>query len=189
MGAGPGTLKLAGSIGTLLVCGASGLVVASNTKPADAPLKPPVDPNASLGQLVAQSAAQPPSVAIPTTPVCEPANAGIYSQGGANNGAGAANVMPDAAVTQVLQQYRQAKTAQERQQVLKQAVQTLSAADRQQLTAVLQQAAKKPQSGKGSLPGCLGTSSGSSTGSDPSIMPSTVDAPASATPVTVSAVS
>jgi hypothetical protein len=188
MGAGPGTLKVAGTIGTLLACGASGLVVASNTKPADAPFKPPVDPNAALGQLASQSGPQPPSVVIPTTPVCEPANAGVYTQGG---GATATAVTPDAAVAQVLQQYRQSTTAAARQQVLKQAMQTLNAADRQQLTAILQQAAKKApaSTNKGKTPGCLGTAGGSSTTSDPGIMPSTVDAPASVTPVTVSAVS
>jgi hypothetical protein len=188
MGAGPGTLKVVGTIGTLLACGASGLVVASNTKPSDAPLKPPVDPNARVGQLVSQSGPQPPSVVIPTTPVCEPVNTGVYAQGG---GAATTTVTPDAAVAEVLQQYRQATTAQARQQVLKQAMQTLSAADRQQITAILQQAAKKAptSTSKGAMPGCLGTESGTSPASDPGIMPSTVDAPASVTPVTVSAVS
>jgi hypothetical protein len=74
MAVGPGKLKLAGGIGGVLVCCASGVVVASNPKPGDAPLRPPVDPSAPLSrQVVTPSAA--PSLVIPQSTACDPAGA------------------------------------------------------------------------------------------------------------------
>jgi len=177
MHAGPSTLKLAGGLGGLVACGVSGLVVATNTRPVAAPLHPPADPHAPLASPVSSAAAQAGALSVPVTPVCQ------------GPGMRGATTTTDAAVRQVLASLRQATAGQQRRQILQQAMQQLTADERQQLTAALQ--ASRAASG-----GTVGRSAASCRGgviqpvtSQPGIVPSVVDAPPSTAPVTVSAVS
>jgi len=180
MKAGPRSLKIAGGLGTLVMCGTSGLVVAGSTKPASAPLHPPVDPSAPLAATATTSGGSGGSLTIPITPTCTAPSASGVAQN--------PSAKLDPAVTQVLLQLRQATTRPARQQVLQQAMQQLTADQRLQLTAVL---ARGKGAGEGTAGGagwCAGAGQPAPS-SEPDIAPSVVDASPSTAPVTVSAVS
>ena len=184
MAVGPTTLRLAGAAGTLVVCGASGLAVAVDTKPASAPLKPPVAgalPSAAPTGAGAQTDATG-GLVIPAGSTC--------AQSGKPSRAGARPPVPPvpAGLQTVVQQYVQAKTQQERQQVLA----TLTPDERMQLTAYLQQVAQARQGAKGGGSGlglsCLGGSSQQQGGS-PAVIGPDVVAGDPGEPISVSAVS
>jgi hypothetical protein len=180
MRAGPTTLKLAGAAGTLVVCGASGLAVAVDTKPPSAPLKPPVTgaSTATAGSSpVAQTNASG-GLVIPAGSTC----------GQAAQAAGGARATPPpvpAGLQTVARQYAQAKTQQQRQQVLS----GLTPDQRMQLTAYLQQVAQSRQGGKTGGLGlsCLGGSTAG--GSEGAQINADVVAGQSGAPISVSAVS
>ena len=184
MGVGPRTLKLAGAAGTFVVCGASGLAVAIDTKPAAAPLKPPV---------AGATAASPPAQTDSSGGLVIPA-AGTCAQPAATARPGAKATPPPvpAGLQTAVQQYAQAKTQQERQQVLT----GLTPDERMQLTAYLQQVAQARQGGKGGGGAglglsCLGGSSqgGSQDGSGAPQISANVVAGEPGAPISVSAVS
>lgn len=186
MGVGPRTLKLAGAAGTLVVCGASGLAVAIDTKPASAPLKPPV---AGASTPAASPDAQTDSNGGLVIPA-----AGTCAQPAAPARSGARTTPPPvpAELQTAFQQYAQAKTQQQRQQVLA----GLTPDQRMQLTAYLQQVAQARQGGKsgggtGLGLSCLGGSSqgGSQDGSGAPQISANVVAGEPGAPISVSAVS
>ena len=191
MRAGPRSLKIAGGLGTLVMCGTSGLVVASNSKPSAAPLHPPVDPSAPLAATAGTSFGSTGSLTIPITPTCT-GSSGTTGANGGSAGGSAAQGRPaklDPATAQVLFQLRQATTRQARQQVLQQAMQQLTADQRLQLTAVL--AARGQGAGRGLIggAGCRPADGQPTPPAEADIAPSVVDAAPSTAPVTVSAVS
>jgi hypothetical protein len=191
MRAGPRSLKIVGGLGTLVMCGTSGLVVASNSKPPAAPLHPPVDPSAPFAATGGTSLASAGSLTIPITPTCA-RSSGTSAASGGSAGGGAAQGHPaklDPAIAQVLLRLRQATTGQARQQVLQQAMQQLSADQRLQLSAVL--AARGQSAGSGTVggAGCRAAAGQPTPAPAADIAPSVVDAAPSTAPVSVSAVS
>ena len=181
MRAGTTTLRLVGAAGTLVVCGASGLAVAIDTKPASAPLKPPVSGGST--------AAPPATAQTDSSGLVIPAG-GTCAQPAQTTGGGAKTPPPvPAGLQPVVQQYTQAKTQQQKQQVLS----SLTPDQRMQITAYLQQVAQARQGGKtggGSQLGlsCLGRPS-SQSGSDGAQINANVVAGQSSAPISVSVVS
>lgn len=177
---GATTLKVAGAAGSLCVCGVSALVVAADTRPSSAPLRPPV-----AGGSAAGATPQPvdgTALVIPATGTCAaPATTGPRP-----------TVPPvPTAIKDAVAQLRAARTAAARQTVLS----ALSADQRMQVTAYLQLVAQAAGQGKGArgtgpLAGlsCLGSGDGGGGGSSTPIAPSVV-AGRQGTPVIVSAVS
>lgn len=118
---GPGRMRVLGGVGALVACGVAGVTVAASPKPAAAPLKPPVDPAASLNGHDVQAAANAtPGLVIPATPVC----AASGSKAPATN---------SAALQPILTQLRAATTRAQRLAIL----QGLTPDQRQQVTAML----------------------------------------------------
>ena len=168
------SLKLAGALGTVMVCGAAGVAVAADTKPAAAPLRPPVDP---AGAPAATATAAGDALVIPPSSVCGAGKAGTAA--GARP-AGPAPT-PDPTIATAVAQIRAATTRQQRQSILMQ----LPADQRVQVTAYLQLLTRPGTAGSCSAPGGGGTS----TSSAPVIVPSVVTGGPDATPAVVSAVS
>jgi hypothetical protein len=188
MAVGPTALKLAGAAGTLVVCGASGLAVAADTKPGAAPLKPPVSGAAASTPPPATQTDAAAGLVIPASGTCaQPAG-----RSGSGGGTAARPSLPPVptGLQAAVQQYAKATTAQQRQQVLT----SLSADERMQLTAYLQQVAQARSGGQGSRAGgagmglsCLGAGQQGASGST-DISPAVVDGQQTA-PIAVSAVS
>ncbi|HET9050351.1 MAG TPA: hypothetical protein VFO60_01530 [Candidatus Dormibacteraeota bacterium] len=172
-------LRAAGAAGTLAVCGLSGLAVALDTRPADAPLTPAV-----AGASPAPAGAAAGDLSIPAGATC--AHAGPSAAGGA---AKAPPVPAD--LRPLVAQYRAATTQQARQQVLAQ----LTPDQRMQLTAYLQQVARSRQpasrQGAGGGLGCRGgaTGAGGDTPAAGADIGPDVVAGTPGSPVSVSAVS
>lgn len=167
----PGTLKLAGGVGALLVCGGAGVTVAVDQHPASAPLRPPVSEAST-----SQPAATPASLVIPPSAVCS----------GSSDAAGAAGTDPQLAA--IVGELQQAPTAQARRQILA----GLPADERQQVTALLRRraaggaAANRRKGG----PSCRGGSAVSGgDGGAATIAPSVSDAGPSVSPLTTTYVS
>ena len=133
------SLRVAAGASTVGLCALSGVVVAADTKPVAAPLKPPVGTTQSVT----------PSLAIPATQLCQ------KGPGNAAPGPAAAPLPSlDAANKALVKQY-QAATPAERKQMLA----GLTADQRQQVTAYL--AAVKARAGAGAsrTKGCAPQSS------------------------------
>jgi hypothetical protein len=184
MRAGPATLKIAGAAGTLAVCGASALAVAVDTRPASAPLKPPVAGGSAPGAPGASAAADPAgSLVIPAAGTCAaPSRA-------AGVGARATPPPVPSGLQTIVRQYTQARTQQQRQQALS----ALTPDQRMQVTAYVQQIAQSRQGrGRGENAGsalpCLNRRSQQEGSSAPQINADVVAGEASA-PISVSAVS
>lgn len=160
------SLKLAGALGTVMVCGAAGVAVAADTKPAAAPLRPPVDPAAAPA---VAAAATGDALVIPPSSACTAARP-----------AGPAPT-PDPTIATAVAQIRAATTRQQRQSILMQ----LPADQRIQVTAYLQLLTRAGAAGSCSAP----RSGGTSTSSAPVIVPSVVTGGPDAIPAVVSAVS
>jgi hypothetical protein len=172
------SLKLAGALGTVLVCGAAGIAVAADTKPAAAPLRPPVDPAAALAGVRAATsspAAGGDALVIPASSVCTGGKAGTAAT---TRPAGPVST-PDAAIAAAVAQIRAVTTRQQRQSILMQ----LSADRRMQVTAYLQLLNRPGSATSCSAQGSSGTSSA------PMIVPSVVTGGPDAAPAVVSAVS
>jgi hypothetical protein len=174
------SLKLAGALGAVVVCGAAGVAVAADTTPAAAPVRPPVDPAATLAgaaAATASSAAGGDSLVIPPSSVC---TAGTAGTGARTRPAGPVPT-PDPAIAAAVAQIRAATTKQQRQSILMQ----LPAGQRMQVTAYLQLLTRPGTAGSCSA----SNSGGASMSSAPVIVPSVVTGGPDATPAVVSAVS
>jgi hypothetical protein len=179
----PGTLRLAGGLGALLVCGGAGASVAADQRPAGAPLRPPVsNPSAPVA-----AAAAPGGLVIPPTPVCS---------GGTTAARAAAPVAAPPAATDpqlaaVLAQIAQAPAPAARRQLIA----ALPADQRQQVTALMRQrtpvaaAKRKPVAGARAGGGASCLAGGGGSGSGRAIAPSVSDAGTSGPPVTFTYVS
>lgn len=168
--AGSTTLKVIGTAGSLLVCGASAVAVITDTKPAAAPLRPPVDTSAAPPAAPADGA-----LLIPPSTPCAGA-------GGSQPARPAPPPSPDPEIAVVVAQIRAATSAAQRRAILMQ----LSATERMQVTAYLKLAAGGRANANRCIPGGAGATPPSpSTAIDPSVI--TGGAPGA--PVVVSAVS
>jgi len=110
---GPGALKTVSAAGTVIACGVSAALVATDPKPDGAPLTPPVRRTVARNS---EALAVPPSCPAPNSP-------------------GSAPTQLPPALQQAYDQLRQAQTPQARQAVLA----TLPADQRQQLVAYTRQ--------------------------------------------------
>jgi hypothetical protein len=154
-------MRVLGGAGGLLACGVAGVAVAVSPRPADAPLKPPADPSASLSEgAPSPSAPGGEALVIPATRPC--------------SGSG---VAMDPSLRQVVEQLRSAPTRAARQAILQQ----LPADQRQQVVALLR---NRTRTG-----GQCGGSAHSATGSVPPVQPDVIDGGSSPPPVTNSYVS
>jgi uncharacterized membrane protein YgcG len=180
----PATLKLAGGLGALLVCGGAGAAVAADQRPDGAPLRPAVSHGTAP---VAEAASG--GLLIPPTPVCSgPAGARPPVA------AAAAPRATDPQLAAVLQQLAQAPTAAARRQLLA----GLTADQRQQVTALMRQRAAAAAAAKRGAAGaragggvsCLGGGgSGGGRGAGQAITPSVTDGGSSGPPITFTYVS
>jgi len=169
MSLSPGALKLLGGVGTLLVCGTAGTVVALDSKPDGAPLRPPVTAASAPGPGGAADA--------PTATPCSAAAAGADAATSGRPPRGAAVTgKPDASLRPILQRLAAADSVERRSIIA-----ALPAAQRLQVIAALRAgAAADGCSGPGATP----------SGDRGSLVPTVVDVPPdSATPLVVSSVS
>ena len=184
MAAGPGTLKLLAGAGTLVLAGGATAAVLADARRAGAPLKPPVEGGGAGARASTTPGPGGDALAIPVTPVCGGAGAG--ASGGAGPGAAGTGGMPratlDPAVRTALQQL-QGASAPRRSEVLA----TLTADQRQQLTAALALAARAHGNRAGAGFGCRGA--GDSAGPSGGEVSPVSSGDGQATPVTVSGVS
>lgn len=148
------SLKVISGAGVMAVCGVSGLVVATNQRPADAPLRPPVTGSSSN-----------------TTGLVIPPSCGKIGAGA--SGSTAATLDP--ALMAVVEQLRETKTASARRAILA----TLSPSDRLEVEAYVR---ARRRNGKGSDRSCGGKGGGAADPGE-SIAPSVIDAPPSTQPL------
>jgi hypothetical protein len=187
---GPGTLKLAGGLGALLVSGGAGVAVAADQRPTGAPLNPPVSQR-SAASAPAGSTASTGGLVIPPTPVCAGTGARARRAGGGAAAGGAVSgttVTTDPQLNALLVQIAGTPAGPARRQLLA----GLSADRRQQITALLRQrqqaAAGRKGAGAGPTAACRGAVSGA-TGDAPALTPSVSDAGSPGQPLTFSHVS
>ena len=171
-GLGPGRIRVVGGLGGLLACGAAGVAVAASPKPADAPLKPPVDSATPLQGGAHHGAAGAGGLVIPATPVCA-----------------GARVALDPSLLPVVAQLRAASTRAQRLAIL----QALTADQRQQVVAYTRSRARSAGESSGGAAQCRGAvGGGSASGAAspaPVIQPDVVDGSPGEAPITNSYVS
>ena len=129
-------LKAFSAVGAVALCGVSGVLVASDPKPATAPLRPPVS-----GPLSSASA-----LVIP--PSC----------GGAGVATGGSTAALDPSLVPIVQQLGQAATAGERRAILG----SLTASQRLEVEAYVRRLRRSASGASGGCAGSGGTAAGGS---------------------------
>lgn len=160
------TLRLAGGVGALLVCGGAGAAVAADQRPAGAPLRPPVHPAPAAFGAAPSPGATP--LVIPPGSSC------------ARGAGGAPASAADPALLPVLRELQRAATPAARRQLLA----GLPADERQQITAL----ARRRAAGRVGT-ACTSAGTGADGVGPAPIAPSVSDAGGDVQPLTFSYVS